>query len=357
MIAITFFFILIYWYLIKNSGSQAVKRYNVVIPLLFFLVGGLRNAAIYGDTFGYVRGFIDLENMSLQDIAFEHPKDTFFYIASHYLHPVLFHNYTLWLLLIAAIYTYPMFKLVRDYSANPMWSWVLYVLLGYFSFGMAGLRQTVAMGFCFYSFLHLVKGEWGKSLIIIAIAYLFHGTALLFLLIFPFTRIKFSFNKYTILIYAVIMVVIGLYGTAILGGLTESLGTRDERYISYGEDMRGSTYTYMIQQLFVVLPSLYFLRNRFHEPKVALFAHISVIALLFISLSPVIAEMFRVSMYFSWANMVLFPMAMVEASKRDKRIPAIFISIIVIYLVFINKSILVPYFFWFQDASSITRFY
>lgn len=353
MIKLTFIIILLYWLQINRNSEMAVSKYNYVIAGLFFLMMGLRNEAIFGDTYGYVRNFWDLQDMTIQQIIWRWPKDSFFYIFTHYLHPIVFHNYTVWLLVIAALYMYPMYIIVKRYSVNPMFSWVCFIFIGLMTFNMAGLRQTMAFGLVMTAFLMLMDGKkkyfWG----LMAVAYLFHGTALICLLYYPLSKLKF--NRKMVTWYVLGLPVLMLMGATILQGITSYLGQSDERFIGYGENMLGSNYTYMIQQALLVLPSLYILRHRFTEPMVALFANFSMMSFLFISMSPVIAEMFRVSMYFSWANMLLFPMAMAEVSKRNNTLPSLYIAFFVLYLIFVNKTAWQEYYFWFEDTSHIIR--
>ena len=353
MIKLTFIIILLYWLQINRNSEKAVSKYNYVIAGLFFLMMGLRNEAIFGDTYGYVQNFWNLQDMTIQQIIWRWPKDSFFYIFAHYLHPIVFHNYTVWLLVIAALYMYPMYIIVKRYSVNPMFSWVCFIFIGLMTFNMAGLRQTMAFGLVMTAFLMLMDGKKKYFFGLIAAAYLFHGTSLICLLYYPLSKLQF--NKTMIKLYVVGLAVLMVMGVTVLQALTAFLGESDERFIGYGENMLGSNYTYMIQQALLVLPSLYILRHRFTEPMVALFANFSMMSFLFISMSPVIAEMFRVSMYFSWANMLLFPMAMAEVSKRNNTLPSLYIAFFVLYLIFVNKTAWQEYYFWFEDTSHIIR--
>lgn len=355
MIAILFFFVILYWTFLEQKDEYNTQRYNLIVTILFILLMGLRNEAIYGDTYSYVHNFLKLDSMSIQGIIARWPKDTFFYIVTHYLNPILFHNYTLWLLLIAFIYMVPLSCIVKRYSKNPMLSWVCFIFLGLMMFVMAGLRQTVAFGIVLAGFLFLLQSKSKYFFASIFLAYFFHGTSLVFVLAYPLSKIRFQFSRKTILFYILAITLIMVLGTTILTTITDVLGQNDERYISYGTKLHGSTYTYMLQQAILVVPSLYYLRKYFEDSIFAVFAHMSLIGLVFVSLSPVIAEMFRVSMYFSWANMILFPLAMTEASKTDNMIQKVFMCIFIVYLVFINKTVTTDYYFFFENTPSITK--
>ncbi len=354
MIAILFFFIILYWTSLRCKDKKSIERYNYVVAGLFILLIGFRNEVIYGDTYRYIRVFRDIEFLSVQDIVEYWPKDTFFYITTHYLHPILFHNYTLWLLLIAMVYMLPLMFLVKKFSINPMLSWVCFVFLGLMMFIMAGLRQTVAMGIVMTGFIFLLRGKSIYFFLSIVLAYFFHGTAVVFVVVYPLLKIQLRFSRQTILFYVLVLLFFIFYGTSILITVSDVVLQGEERYLGYIETLRGSTYTYMLQQAILIIPSLYYARRYLNNSTFLVFVHISLIGLLIVSLSPVIAEMFRLSMYFSWANMIIFPLAMMEASKTDRAIQKVFIFLFIIYLFFINKTVMSKYYFFFENLSGIT---
>lgn len=355
MLIILYAFIILFWYLYGNKSDRNRTKYITITAVVILMIMGLRNMAIYDDTFFYILGFKRLEDMSVSSIYIRWPKDTFFYIASYYIHPLISHNYTIWLTLISAIFIYPISVIIRKYSPNPMLSWICFIFLGLFLFTMAGLRQTVAIGLVLYGFISLMEGKWIRFLISLTIAYLFHGTSFIFAIVYPIIRYKITFNYKILLIYFIGTVIFIIAGQSVLGSVIDIISETDERYSGYAEEMSGSTFTYFFQQLLLVAPSLYYLKNRLRETNVAIFANISMLGLMLVSLSPTIAEMFRLSMYFSWANLILFPMAMFEAKKTGSNIQLILMSFFFVYLIFINKTLTNPYFFWFEDPTEYIR--
>lgn len=218
-------------------------------------------------------------------------------------------------------------------------------------FSMAGLRQVIAMGIALVGFLLLTKKKDILFFVCIWVASLFHGTALIFIVTYPFVRYQIPFNKQIMVFYAVAIGVMLLAGSGVMRPIIDYIGARDERYISYGESLYGSTYTYFLQQLILFVPSIIILKHRLKEPTVAMFANIAAVALVAVSVSPIIAEMFRLSMYFSWAAMILFSMAITEVQKTKSNIPAFFMIFFLLYMIFINKTLLADYYFWFEDTS------
>ena len=359
MIKFTFLFIILYWLLLKPNGEKAVNRYITLCAILFIAMMGLRNEAIYADTCGYVGDFKELYKYSLKYIFILYKKDAFFWIVSFYLSKLFNGNYTVWLSLIAVSFMLPVTKMIRRYSLEPMYSWILFIYLGFMFFVMAGLRQTAAMSLTLTGFLILLDESRGQKKRVlwfvgcVVIASLFHGSAWICLIGLLFY--KRSFGGTTIILYIVTLAIGMIMGKSILNEVVSVVTQYNDRYLSYAEAMRGSSYTYFIQQLLIVIPTLYFLRNNLRNTLVATLCHFSIIGLLFVSLSPFIAEMFRMSFYFSWANIVLFPVA-IKAMRREIPIaPALFLFFVVFYLVFIDGTVMMNHYFWFEDTKSIIQ--
>lgn len=351
MILLAYIFLIVFWIIESRRGEKGTNTYLIVTSTAFFLLVGLRNMAIYGDSLGYVVGFESMESKSVDEVLLRWTKDPIFYLISKLIGSLCNYNYTIWFLIISASYFIPLFFLLKRYSANIMQSWVAWIFVGLLFFVMAGLRQTVSMGLVMTAFLMLMKKKDIAFFLIMIAAYLLHGASFIALLIYPVVRFKWEFTRKSLWAY-IILTIIGIgFGTTIMPNVTELLGEQDKRFIEYGQGMKGATYTYFIQQLLLVLPSIYLLRNKWREKHISIFAHISMISLLMVAMSPAIAEMFRASMFFSWAILILFPMAMKEIAVKQPIVPVIFISLMTIYLLFINGSLLNEYFFWFEDTT------
>lgn len=359
MIKFTFIFIIVYWFVFRPKTHKAVNRYITICATLFLITIGCRNEAIFGDTYGYVQNYNELANMSIKDIINRWPKDPLFYIASSFFFRLFGVHYTYWLLSFAFAIVIPVTKLIRNYSVEPMYSWLLFIFVGYLLFVMAGLRQVLAISLCMVGFLILMDNEKDLKrrkwwfVFYVFFAALFHGSAIFCLVgLFLVDR---PINGLSILFYILTVALAILSGSELLQDITFFLGRYDERYLAYGENMRGSNTTYFIQQLLLVVPSLYFMRKRMQNSLVATMCHLSIIGLLCVSLSMAIAEMFRLSYYFAWANIILFPMAIKEMRKTSEILPMLFLTFFIVYLVFINGIVWETYYFWFEDASNIIR--
>ena len=356
MIAFVFFFSILLWVFIKPHNLKSRNRYIFWVSLMYFLIIGLRNEVIYGDTYGYVHYFKLIHQLSLSEVLDLWNKDRFFWIITYYISRLTGGNYTIWLSLISLLIIYPLTKLIQKYSVQPMYSFVLFVYLGLMLFCMAGLRQTVSIAFILIGALALLDNtRTTQSKIIyysvcVFLAYLFHGSS--FVAILAILFINRPLNQSTILIYLVVLAVCFMSGRYLMSNVIGYMGQFDERYLGYGESMHGATLAYFIQQLILIAPSVIFLRRRFYEQPIALLLHFSIIGLICVSLSPIIAEMFRLSYFFSWSNILLFTYAIVEIRKYNKYLPFVFFTIFILLIVFVFK--LNDYYFFFDNASHLS---
>ena len=343
-------FIVLYWYNIKYHTVKTDSTYTITVGVIILLLGGLRNEAIYGDTLSYCIRFREMLNYSVTDIPLIFRKDPFFYIASYYLSLLVDGEYTYWLMIISIIYMIPMIMIVKKYSLNPMYSWVAFMFIGLYIFIMAGLRQTVAMGLTLTAFMLLLQKKDILFFLLVGFAYLFHGSALIFLIIYPIIRFKIKFNAVAIIFYLILAGVLAIMGDSIMSNMIDMLSEQDERFVAYGKNMKGSTIGYFLQQLIIVVPSLIILRNKLHERYYAIFAHLSMIGLAIVILCPIIAEMFRLSMYFSWGAIILFAAAMMHT--RERYIPLGYMMVFFVYLIFISQTATNEYLIFFQDNTA-----
>ena len=81
-----------------------------------------------------------------------------------------------------------------------MLSWVFYLCLGSFTFAMNGLRQSMAMSVCLLAYDCAKQKKPIKFLLLVLLAFTFHSTALVFLLVYPLANYKPSWFKNGVLL-------------------------------------------------------------------------------------------------------------------------------------------------------------
>lgn len=343
MIIFLLIYVIIGWFAIKNK-----KLYLQGTFLFMFLIMLLRHSVCFMDSGTYVRGFTDLDSMTYESIRNYYIKDTNFWIITKYLHSIIYGNYTLWFGLIAAMYLYPLYLFIKKYSDDYQVSIITFIFLSFFLFSMTGLRQTMAMSCTTMALLFLLKRKLFLSIVLIILGSLFHNSALIFLIAIPLIIIPI--NKKILCGYAIALIILLIIGNSLLPYFVNYLAVTDERYDSYLEAMKGSTYTYLIQQIIIIIFCYIGLRHKINiDNNIRFMFQLALVGLLFYSLSPVIAEMFRVGMYFSIVDVVLLAIACRALSKRYKGSRGITVFLMMLYIVWLSGLLDLSYYYYWEE--------
>jgi len=330
MIPLCFFSILLLGiFLPKTKKWRSI--YVFISACLLVLTMGFRHYTCFIDTVGYVQRYWSLSGMSFIDITYNIPKDVSFWYLSKIINGVSGGNYTIWLLILALSYVIPVSLLLKKYSNDLLYSYIIFFSLGFFAFSMTGLRQTLALSIIVISFIFLINGKLFSFVLLVILASLFHKTALIFLLAYPTTMVRFDKKIF----YCYIIALFVLYGLGkVFLGYIVSLNI-DDRFANYYDNLSGLNMSGLIQQIMIALFSMYFLRKKLEIPFYSILMHLTMIGILFQSLSFYIAEMFRISMYFSIFTIILFANAIKSIPHRGIKVFIPYSTLLVLVLYFV----------------------
>lgn len=145
-------------------------------------------------------------------------------------------------------------------------------------------------------------------------------------------------------IYLIAFIVLQIAGITILGNLLA--GSTDTRFEGYLERQEGLNNTGFYIQIVIFAVSYFFLRNNLEDKLSRILIHLCLIGLIFQSLSTSIAEMFRISMYFSTFNILLLANAV--AAKPNGSVYS---------LVKIGIMLVLGYHFFFSGNAVVAQDY
>ena len=332
-----FFLIFVVFFSIKNSRNPLLsqKSNNKYIDFVFitlWLLIGMRDINIGRDTWGYVGEFHN--STSLQFISGK-KLDEPLYVYFEFIIRQITSNYHVFLMCASASICFAIRAIMKKYftmSYEVIASICIYTLLGILSFNMAGIRQTIAMSLGIFAFIFINDGKWKTSLLLIAIAYLFHNTAILLLVLLPLHFIKVD-KTATIVAFAFIVVSImaPYLVRGFIGGVIESDNTH---YSGYDLSAEGQSLTAFFLQL-ILVGIAFFRRKQIPLPVETkrMFFMMAYIGLAFQATSGVLFEMFRVSFYFCMFDIVLVPLALSTFNgSGSKFIKTAFILCCLVYI-------------------------
>lgn len=205
--------------LVLSQEPKLVERLllPIIIGYLFYITAQ-RNYSVGTDTINYV-SFFDYLGSPYNKVNFFdligmfHARFEYGYVL---LNKVVFYltNDPRWLIITCAAMSYYMlFIFIKRVSLDPYLSLVMFVSLGYMASTMNTIRQGIAAAFIMIAYVMLLK----KNNIIFCVlfvffAFLFHKTAILFLVVIFIRKWKYSFkNSATILIFS--MIFASIYGS------------------------------------------------------------------------------------------------------------------------------------------------
>lgn len=357
MIYILFFVYLVFCALlsIKNRPNHI---YLFTIILSLFTIIGLRDTTVGADTLGYTQDFSyysQLQFSKMWQIAKE-SKEPLYVIISWFV-SILSDSYTAYLLvwaLFPSISMYKVFKAELRDGMDYMVAIIVFFMLGLFAFFVAGIRQTAAMSLTFVGAMYLTEINTvnfksiikDKNLYLfllhVSIAYLIHNSAMIFLLAIPFLFIKV---RWWFLLLAICLFLLSkVVKVDQIVMLSEMLF--EDRFAIYGTTSTDKLSMSGFIMQYILFLICFFSRNKLESQDKSndFLLVLMFVGLLFQSLSGVIAEMFRVSYYFSMFAMILVPRS-IKVCKSPLRILLYFGFTVVslFYLFFLSSSNLPDY--------------
>jgi|GEM_PF-2099792 len=219
---------------ITQNLRNSKKIYCITIAVILIFFSGFRSYNIGTDTPAYVQVFLNSDKISLnflKDILTKREPLFLLYLA---LVRTISDNYSLFLLPIAIFYISTASSFIYKYSKTPLISYIILLSMGYFSFSMAGLRQTIGYAILIIATDKLIDRKYLISVLLIFIASLFHITSLTFFVVFIVLLVPL--NAWYIIYILGLSMFSYLFGSSFLLRIVEIVwaDTRGYKGIEYG---------------------------------------------------------------------------------------------------------------------------
>jgi hypothetical protein len=331
--------------LIKFKNGR--KVYCGLIAVLIVLLFCLRSKYVGNvDVPRFVGSFEKLSAMTIEQVYIAHKdKDVVFYLISKLL-SLVFPYYNIWFLAIGSLFAYSTSKIIYRYSKAPYLAYyVLFAL--YFVLNFSLLRHTCALSLLLLAYCYLKEEKIVKYFIFVGIAASFHLSSIVFLLIYFVRNLNINWKQFIVIGSAFF---ISLSSSNIIEKIIYLSGV--ERFSNYTSDSvmtLNLTSFYIHLVIFLITYILYYLYVRNKTDYIILF-NLAMLGLCSYAFVNVIAEFYRMGMYFSIFNVILLPNIICEIKEMNIKIIVILIAVIVMLARFwfsLPGSPLIPYqFFW-----------
>lgn len=191
------------------------KRLSYFIFAMLFLLLACRHPSMgmdlhYGNPWtGYIYGFHYITSeMTWADIIsggrFQNYE--WGYIVFNKIVGSIFKDTQFFLACVAFVCLFPVYAVISKKSESPVFSTIIYMGLTAFLMTYSGLRQAIAIALCFYSILFVERRQKIRFVLCVLIAFLFHSSAILWLLAYPlfYLRMNIRFRLISITIFPLI---------------------------------------------------------------------------------------------------------------------------------------------------------
>lgn len=289
------------------SGKKRQKTVLLISCIYLFILLSFRSVEVGTDTAVYCEEFLKYGHYSWTKV-FSLGTNYGFYIFNKFLSYVFPNSYTGYLTVVAFITSISIWYFLKDNSEDYALSQIMLLALGFILFFLSGIKQTLAMSILFFAYEKLKQKKFAAFILLTIIATLFHNTALIFLLALPIFALKN--NKNFLWLAPLVIILCYVFRSQIVGLIKNILG--DEFYSQYGEAYKSQnnlTGFFIQLVIFVASCALYYM-SKFRDEQFEKIINIYVIGICFQSMTGVIAEFFRISMYFSVYGVILFPNAL-----------------------------------------------
>ena len=344
--------------LVDGSIAKSRRQLNILWSYILLLVcialQGLRAESVGGDLYdNYVRIFYECGCLSWYSIL--HFESTY-EIGYVILNKLIYSSFgsgefglRALLLIIAILYHMSLFKLLRWYSKNTIYSLFLFFCFGLFNISMNNLRSTMALVFVYFAIGYALENKTLKTILFMLVASFFHLTALSFL-IFVFSLLV---NRKTcLLVYFGGIAVFFIFGYGFFRMIIEN---HFPKYIVYLSASKGGYHYFLfliaILAWMLLVPKKGYYENR--ERMVLLKIFCCGVVLQLISIR---AAFFVRTVYYHLIGAVLLLPGINEHAKIKKGMGQITLLVCVMFIVFYTYTIMirnetrtVPYMFFWQN--------
>ena len=343
------------WILIWIFFKRDQKKLFLIISIfLLFLLMGLRSYNIGTDTYSYCMNYLENSFISWRDIfcrEFSLGNSNYgFFTLNKLIYLIFPENYTFYLVSISGIVSFSIYKFMRKFSKNYLMSLIILLSLGFIFFFMSGIKQTLAISFILLSYIKLKEEKYLKFILMVFLAASFHNTALIVLSVLGVQ--KFKIKKIYFLLVPSMIVFSILFQRKIVYFLQKMVS--GGKYATYGTDyVSTNNLTGLYIQCIILLVTFILVGYRLRQDKeLEFYVSIYSIGIFFQTLTPVIAEFFRISMYFSVISCVMLPYAILNSKYRQKKfIIGIMILFFIFYFYIANRGneVFIPYELFFDN--------
>lgn len=293
----------------KSEVDIKRKSYIFLVGILAIYVLMILKKPLYGDYAAYAAHFMNILYKTLRGEIFLLSEPGYF--ALNTVIRKLTDNTFYFFAITSAIICISISHYISKFAINKKYAVYFYYTIGLFAFSMAGLRQTIAMSICLFSYSAMKERKLLKFSLFIAIAFLFHKSAIFFFPAYFIAGVKWKFKNIccSLILYGFLC----LFFRPIYSYIAKVL------HYNYGIENTGNGGIFLIiLSIIAILAVIYRKQLLLMDPSSVMFVnlHFTVVALWFFRLVTRTVE--RPAYYYLYASIILLDRILSINPKLDK---------------------------------------
>lgn len=325
---------------IHSTNRPAVESRLAAVGILFtltVLISINRPFEMGADTLGYIDKYYDLKFIPLEHVLAaswdSDAKDPAFYITAKIFGDLGWEART-WIGMLSLLFLLSFTWLTWKESHDPAISFVMLIGLGYLFFSYTGLRQALSLTLIFLAARSFLHRRAISFFTLILIAALFHKSAIVFALLWPIRNLQLKLLHAAILATGAVALA-QLFPEAIRQLVFDQRLVEYELYRQFDSTLNATGFIVYAILLLIAI------RYRDAHPTQSNNSLITMAAIgvVFQAMSLVVAEFFRLAMYFNAAFFILVPNAIASIpSTRVRHVASVGASLFFLAMALASKN-------------------
>lgn len=185
--------ILIFSVLIHNTNFDDDVKENIIAKfgtIAIFLILALKKETVGIDIAGYKRAYLRSALRDWEDTEFIYFEKGYVQLTKFFAKNEI--DFQFFMMIIYAVLCISLYLFIKKYSKNATLSLLIFICYQFFVFSISGVRQTIAMAICMFSYTLFDRTKNFKVVISLLLTYsatLFHESAWIFFSIYIITFI------------------------------------------------------------------------------------------------------------------------------------------------------------------------
>ncbi len=336
------FILLLYSVYNTHDTSVANKKkedvYCFIICVALVLLAAFRSNKVGADTLGYRLDYDALSKYTTYaSLLKRYSIDYIGYYGLSKLFQLMKMPVQVWFGFVEALYLVALMLFIKRFSKDKIFSLLVFVTVGLFTFSMAGLKQTVANAFIMYAFLLFINKRYWLSVPLIILAYYTHPSVMIF--VFAFIAYYLRNSKYLVTVCFLSCILIYFYSTLFIGTMIDMLD--NNHFQAYNVNKSGYSYVTFIFYFSITLISLLNYKN-YKKNCLGSARYVTGMAMLACGLqllAGVSPSLFRLANLYVPFIMVLLPNTTFYAHKENRTwVKLILMGCVIFYFLYAGRN-------------------